>query len=352
VITSGEAPAGTEVPVVFRTRSEDPRMDDVEDTWVFITTDQGPTNEPTTVAPTYSLLPSVHHSAIPSVHPSVIPSVTPKNTITEAVAWRIRAHESKVYYGPYLDIYYLGFYSEASCDEDSQVIPDGDAFDSGHDGSRGPETPFQNEGICEGNCWEGWAGTKNDGEFWIGMTFDNLTTVKCIALIQPSQMCHASELTVQALIGNTWKTVWIEEDITQTRDLIQISWDSSLDVPSKSPTDISISSGSPSNIPCSVLNKNKCKKRKGDCLFSRKKKKKEPCSVKENKYNHECKQYEGRKACIAAQYCSYRKKTCSHKCDTSKRGRCKKEREGVDGPEICSYEKFICANKCCGCCKL
>merc|ERR1711957_718582 len=59
---------GTEVPVVFRTRSDDPRMDDVEDTWVFITTDQGPTNEPTTLAPTYSLFPSVN----PSVNPSVI----------------------------------------------------------------------------------------------------------------------------------------------------------------------------------------------------------------------------------------------------------------------------------------
>ena len=183
VITSGEAPAGTEVPVVFRTQSDDPRMDDVEDTWVFITTDQGPTNEPTTLAPTYSLLPSVHPSVIPSVNPSVNPSV-----------------------------------------------------------------------------------------------------------IQP-------------------KT-------------------------------------------CSVLSKNKCKKRKEDCLFSKKRKNKKPCSVKKNKYNHECKQYEDKKACRAVQYCSYSKETCSHKCDTTKR-KCKKEREGIDGPKICNYEKYQpCANNCCGCCKL
>merc|ERR1712238_546729 len=157
------------------TRSDDPRMGDVEDTWMFITTDQGPTNEPTTVAPTYSLLPSVH----PSVNPSVIQSKT-----------------------------------------------------------------------------------------------------------------------------------------------------------------------------CSDLSKNKCKKRKVDCVFSKKKKNKKPCSVKKDKYNHECKQYEDKKACIAVQYCSYSQKTCSHKCDTTKK-KCKKERKGVDGRKICNYEKYQpCANECCGCCKL
>merc|ERR1712161_114397 len=167
VITSGEAPAGTEVPVVFRTRSDDPRMDDVEDTWVFITTDQGPTNEPT-----ISLLPSVHPSVIPSVNPSVIPSVNPS--------------------------------------------------------------------------------------------------------VNPS--------------------------VIQSKTF-------------------------------SDLSKSKCKKRKEDCVFSKKKKNKKPCSVKKDKYNHECKQYEDKKACIAVQYCSYSQKTCSHKCDTTKK-KCKKEREGVDGRKI------------------
>merc|ERR1712161_108074 len=103
---------------------------------------------------------------------------------------------------------------------------------------------------------------------------------------------------------------------------------------------------------CSVLSKNKCKKRKEECLFSKKEKNEKPCSVKKDKYNHECKQYEDKKACIAVQYCSYSKKTCSHKCDTTKK-KCKKERKGVDGRKICNYEKYQpCANECCGCCKL
>ena len=134
-----------------------------------------------------------------------------------------------------------------------------------------------------------------------------------------------------------------------TKDPTEAPTKNPTEAPTKEPTVI------PSVIQsktCSVLSKNKCKKRKEDCLFSKKKKNEKPCSIRKDKYNHECKQYEDKKACIAVQYCSYSQKTCSHKCDTTKR-KCKKEREGIDGPKICNYEKYQpCANNCCGCCKL
>jgi len=45
-----------------------------------------------------------------------------------------------------------------------------------------------------------------------------------MGLIQSSSIHYATEWTVQAAIRGNWQTVWIEKDITQQNDPIQITW--------------------------------------------------------------------------------------------------------------------------------
>jgi len=296
----------------------------------------------------------------------------PDQSITNAIAWRILTDKSKTNSGWALDISELDFYSEATCDENSKVISNGSAIDSGNAGGGwSPENAFDESGS--------WGGRTDDkGKFWLGMVFDEMTTIKCMELIQPSSYHYATEWTVQAEIRGNWQTVWVEKDIVQPNDPIQISWVITSDSPSFAPsseislvitsdspsfapsseTSLVITSDSPSfapsseislvitsdspsfapsSAPCEGLSKRKCNKT-DNCAYSRKKKLKY-CHPKEGQ-EYDCSSIRQESECEDKPSCKYTSGTCVHKCDeeTSKK-KCKKVTKGNSNKKICSFKK-------------
>jgi len=74
-------------------------------------------------------------------------------SITKAIAWRILTHRSKTSTRWALDISELDFYSTATCDDNSKVVPNGSAVDSGNAGEFFlPENAFDAPGVWGGEC--------------------------------------------------------------------------------------------------------------------------------------------------------------------------------------------------------
>jgi len=114
-------------------------------------------------------------------------------------------------------------------------------------------------------------------------------------------------------------------------------------VPSKSP------SSAPSETQCTGLEKNQCKKKRGKCMFSKKKwEKNRSCLPKEKKWEYDCSRYDYRgEKCKAIKRCSYHAKKCVHKCNSPSQVTCRKTKIGRI--KICMFRKKPnpCYNKCC-----
>jgi len=114
---------------------------------------------------------------------------------------------------------------------------------------------------------------------------------------------------------------------------------------------VSLTSSPTSTVQCSGLNKPKCKLKKGNCVFSFKKKNKTKTCFPKKEFDHNCSQYTSKKTCVATSYCSYTKKMgCAHKCISDmKKFLCKRVKEGDTATNICKFakDKNPCHKICC-----
>jgi len=259
----------------------------------------------------------------------------PDRSITKALGWRILTHKSKTGSGWALDINELDFYSETSCDENSKVIPNGIAIDSGNAGRGwGPEKAFDNSGS--------WGGRSDDkDEFWLGMVFDEMTTVKCMGVIQSSTSHFATEWTVQANVKGSWQEVWVKKDIGPSNNPIQISWVITTDAPSFAPTETLSSSPSKADDCTDILKKLKCNKNEA-CAFGRKKVKK--CIPKDE---IDCSKYPNLNKCVKGGVCKYVDNACVHKCGGLRKNKCKIMKKTNKNLKICVFKGV--SNRCWKC---
>jgi len=107
------------------------------------------------------------------------------------------------------------------------------------------------------------------------------------------------------------------------------------DSPSLPPSDLSVSVF-PSINPCVGLKKNRCLK-ESQCIYGTKRFKR-MCGAKQTDYENDCFQTTSKLLCKAKDWCKYKSKICTHKCDGLKKKLCKKEKN-ESSKKICKYGK-------------
>jgi len=328
-----DTPITTDAPTTVARPTSSPTSSSTTNPTSSPTSSPTPGTIVTTSSPTSS--PTLSPNSNPTSNPTSSPTSSPDRPITKAFDWRILTHKSRANSGWAIDIAELNFYSETSCDENSKVIPNGIAIDSGNAG-RGwqPEKAFDKSGS--------WGGRSDDNdEFWIGMVFDEMTTVRCMGVIQSSTSHFATEWTVQANVKGSWQEVWVKKDIGPSNNPIQISWVITTDAPSFAPTETLSSSPSKADDCTDILKKLKCNKNEA-CAFGKKKVKK--CIPKDE---IDCSKYPNLNKCVKGGVCKYVDNACVHKCGGLRKNKCKIMKKTNKNLKICVFKGV--SNRCWKC---
>eukprot|EP00548_Thalassiothrix_antarctica_P011016 CAMPEP_0194161616 /NCGR_PEP_ID=MMETSP0152-20130528/79037_1 /TAXON_ID=1049557 /ORGANISM="Thalassiothrix antarctica, Strain L6-D1" /LENGTH=409 /DNA_ID=CAMNT_0038871423 /DNA_START=28 /DNA_END=1257 /DNA_ORIENTATION=+ len=181
-----------------------------------------------TPSPTTSKAPSNVPSKIPSMIPTTmypLSSVTSKVTLTSS-KWRIYSGTNDLILSHMWDIYSLEFYRDSNCERNqvdtSTGIPISSRFDSSQSPAWGAQLAFDDVGNPYLSLWGG-ADQDGSGEFWLGMEFSSMETIRCVRYIElPGH--GSTKVAVQNVVqnvegvSNTWRDVKVMGDLVPNRE--------------------------------------------------------------------------------------------------------------------------------------